>query len=202
MSLDSPSCSIDRAPVQDGKMHFAKLDDSPMFRQQIQCMEENAEIIREKSLKFYKGCRKYTFEQNIIRVGFVQQTSIDSDSTSRSYWSPQRRVFIPSSNSAAESQSSTWQYSPNPALQNNLRGTGRPHSTGSSNQGTGTASGNYSKSRQQTPSRFGGNIHTLKRDEGDSKFNNRNAFWNGNSTQNRDIAGTCASSWLLQTSGA
>ncbi|KAA8540623.1 hypothetical protein F0562_024458 [Nyssa sinensis] len=60
MSLDSPSCGIDRAPVQDGKMHFTKLDDSPMFRQQIQCMEENAEIIREKSLKFYKGCRKYT----------------------------------------------------------------------------------------------------------------------------------------------
>ncbi|XAR64335.1 hypothetical protein NMG60_11024637 [Bertholletia excelsa] len=41
-------------------MHFAKLDDSPMFRKQIQCMEESAESLREKSLKFYKGCRKYT----------------------------------------------------------------------------------------------------------------------------------------------
>ncbi|PSR84610.1 ADP-ribosylation factor GTPase-activating protein [Actinidia chinensis var. chinensis] len=41
-------------------MHFAKLDDSPMFRKQIQCLEENAESLRERSLKFYKGCRKYT----------------------------------------------------------------------------------------------------------------------------------------------
>ncbi|XP_017970795.1 PREDICTED: ADP-ribosylation factor GTPase-activating protein AGD3 [Theobroma cacao] len=41
-------------------MHFAKLDDSPMFRKQIQCMEESAELLRERSLKFYKGCRKYT----------------------------------------------------------------------------------------------------------------------------------------------
>ncbi|KAK9277441.1 hypothetical protein L1049_006984 [Liquidambar formosana] len=41
-------------------MHFAKLDDSPMFRKQIQCFEESAESLRERSLKFYKGCRKYT----------------------------------------------------------------------------------------------------------------------------------------------
>ncbi|XP_022725760.1 ADP-ribosylation factor GTPase-activating protein AGD3-like isoform X3 [Durio zibethinus] len=41
-------------------MHFAKLDDSPMFRKQIQCMEESAELLRERSLRFYKGCRKYT----------------------------------------------------------------------------------------------------------------------------------------------
>lgn len=41
-------------------MHFAKLDDSPMFRKQIQCLEEGAESLRERSLKFYKGCRKYT----------------------------------------------------------------------------------------------------------------------------------------------
>ncbi|XP_049932042.1 ADP-ribosylation factor GTPase-activating protein AGD3-like isoform X11 [Nymphaea colorata] len=40
--------------------HFAKLDDSPMFRNQIQLMEESAEALRERSLKFYKGCRKYT----------------------------------------------------------------------------------------------------------------------------------------------
>ncbi|KAL5858882.1 hypothetical protein ACOSQ4_000178 [Xanthoceras sorbifolium] len=42
------------------KMQFAKLDDSPMFRQQIQCMEESAEALRGRCLKFYKGCRKYT----------------------------------------------------------------------------------------------------------------------------------------------
>ncbi|XP_057949789.1 ADP-ribosylation factor GTPase-activating protein AGD3 [Malania oleifera] len=41
-------------------MHFAKLDDSPMFRKQIQMLEESAESLRERSLKFYKGCRKYT----------------------------------------------------------------------------------------------------------------------------------------------
>ncbi|XP_010250532.1 PREDICTED: ADP-ribosylation factor GTPase-activating protein AGD3-like isoform X2 [Nelumbo nucifera] len=41
-------------------MHFTKLDDSPMFRKQIQCLEENAESLRERSLKFCKGCRKYT----------------------------------------------------------------------------------------------------------------------------------------------
>ncbi|XP_019441572.1 PREDICTED: ADP-ribosylation factor GTPase-activating protein AGD3-like isoform X1 [Lupinus angustifolius] len=43
-------------------MHFSKLDDSPMFRKQIQCMEEGVESLRERSLKFYKGCRKYTEE--------------------------------------------------------------------------------------------------------------------------------------------
>ncbi|GKU96269.1 hypothetical protein SLEP1_g9518 [Rubroshorea leprosula] len=42
------------------KMHFSELDDSPMFRKQIQGMEESAEAFRERSLKFYKGCRKYT----------------------------------------------------------------------------------------------------------------------------------------------
>ncbi|XP_062110861.1 ADP-ribosylation factor GTPase-activating protein AGD3 isoform X2 [Humulus lupulus] len=41
-------------------MLFSKLDDSPMFRKQIQCLEESAESLRERSLKFYKGSRKYT----------------------------------------------------------------------------------------------------------------------------------------------
>ncbi|KAM1025470.1 hypothetical protein TB2_038013 [Malus domestica] len=41
-------------------MHFAKLDDSPMFRQQIQGLEESAESLRGRCYKFYKGCRKYT----------------------------------------------------------------------------------------------------------------------------------------------
>ncbi|KAK1270431.1 ADP-ribosylation factor GTPase-activating protein AGD3 [Acorus gramineus] len=45
---------------QGFNMHFTKLDDSPMFRKQIQTLEENAESLRERSLKFYKGCRKYT----------------------------------------------------------------------------------------------------------------------------------------------
>ncbi|CAL1355205.1 unnamed protein product [Linum trigynum] len=41
-------------------MHFAKLDDSPMFRKQILSLEDSAESLRERCLKFYKGCRKYT----------------------------------------------------------------------------------------------------------------------------------------------
>ncbi|ONM03407.1 Discolored-paralog2 [Zea mays] len=41
-------------------MYFAKLDDSPMFRTQIQSLEESAELLRERCLKFHKGCRKYT----------------------------------------------------------------------------------------------------------------------------------------------
>uniref|UniRef100_A0A6V7QZE0 ADP-ribosylation factor GTPase-activating protein AGD3-like n=1 Tax=Ananas comosus var. bracteatus TaxID=296719 RepID=A0A6V7QZE0_ANACO len=42
-------------------MYLSKLDDSPMFRkQQIQSLEESAESLRERCLKFYKGSRKYT----------------------------------------------------------------------------------------------------------------------------------------------
>ncbi|XP_044493333.1 ADP-ribosylation factor GTPase-activating protein AGD1-like isoform X2 [Mangifera indica] len=41
-------------------MQFAKLDDSPMFRQQIQLMEESADVLRGRCLRFYKGSRKYT----------------------------------------------------------------------------------------------------------------------------------------------
>lgn len=41
-------------------MHLGKLDDSPMFRQQVQCLEESAESLRDRCQKFYKGCRKYT----------------------------------------------------------------------------------------------------------------------------------------------
>lgn len=33
----------------------------PFFMKQIQCLEESAESLRERSLKFYKGCRKYTY---------------------------------------------------------------------------------------------------------------------------------------------
>ncbi|KAK9668971.1 hypothetical protein RND81_13G099900 [Saponaria officinalis] len=42
------------------KMSFLKLDDSPMFRTQLQCLEESAELLKDRSLKFYKGCHKYT----------------------------------------------------------------------------------------------------------------------------------------------
>ncbi|KAK2445222.1 ADP-ribosylation factor GTPase-activating protein AGD3 [Trifolium repens] len=41
-------------------MNFAKLNDSPMFRQQLQSLEESSESLRSRCWKFYKGCRKYT----------------------------------------------------------------------------------------------------------------------------------------------
>ncbi|KAK7318336.1 hypothetical protein RJT34_03035 [Clitoria ternatea] len=41
-------------------MRFANLDDTPMFRQQLQCLEESAESLRVRCCKFFKGCRKYT----------------------------------------------------------------------------------------------------------------------------------------------
>ncbi|KAL9688386.1 hypothetical protein QQ045_032807 [Rhodiola kirilowii] len=55
-------------------MQFSKLDDSPMFRQQIQTLEESAELLRERVLKFYKGCRKYSEgirERREIDVNFA-----------------------------------------------------------------------------------------------------------------------------------
>ncbi|XP_019416188.1 PREDICTED: ADP-ribosylation factor GTPase-activating protein AGD1-like [Lupinus angustifolius] len=41
-------------------MYFQKLQDSPMFRQQLQIMEESSEALRSRCWKFYKGCQKYT----------------------------------------------------------------------------------------------------------------------------------------------
>lgn len=66
---------------------------------------------------------------------------------------------------------------PNPSLQDTLRGgTGRSATTPSPEQSKPVSG------RKQAP-RFGGNIHTLKHEDDDSRFNDRNTFWNGNSTQ-------------------
>ncbi|KAI5068638.1 hypothetical protein GOP47_0016983 [Adiantum capillus-veneris] len=43
-------------------MHFGKLDDSPMFRKQLHASEESADALKDRCLRFYKGCRKYTEE--------------------------------------------------------------------------------------------------------------------------------------------
>ncbi|GFP80713.1 UBX domain-containing protein 4 [Phtheirospermum japonicum] len=89
-----------------------------------------------------------------------------------------RSVTSPSA--AQESQTGIWQYGPNASLENTPRNEGGRlnSSMQSSNQGT-TPSSSSSKG-----SRFGANIHTLKHDDDDdSRFNDRNAFWNGNSTQ-------------------
>ncbi|KAL0322728.1 UNVERIFIED_CONTAM: Plant UBX domain-containing protein 11 [Sesamum angustifolium] len=82
-----------------------------------------------------------------------------------------------------ESQNGVWQYSPNPSLQNALRDRGRPSPINSSDT-SGRSSNSSSVRKQQTSRSFGGNIHTLKHDDDDdSRPNDRNAFWNGNSTQ-------------------
>ncbi|XP_059643691.1 ADP-ribosylation factor GTPase-activating protein AGD3-like [Cornus florida] len=60
MRFGSNECGFSEDQMQEGTMQFPKLDDSPMFRQQVQYMEESGDTLREKSLKFYKGCRKYT----------------------------------------------------------------------------------------------------------------------------------------------
>ncbi|XP_031494317.1 ADP-ribosylation factor GTPase-activating protein AGD2-like isoform X2 [Nymphaea colorata] len=41
-------------------VHFPKLEDSPMFRDQVNLLEENAEQLRDRCQRFYKGCKKFT----------------------------------------------------------------------------------------------------------------------------------------------
>eukprot|EP00262_Sarcandra_glabra_P007167 TRINITY_DN19792_c0_g1_i1.p1 TRINITY_DN19792_c0_g1~~TRINITY_DN19792_c0_g1_i1.p1 ORF type:complete len:554 (-),score=94.29 TRINITY_DN19792_c0_g1_i1:278-1939(-) len=89
------------------------------------------------------------------------------------------------SSSSLESSSNNglWQYRPNPALPNYISGGERPYQTYSPNLGSTSTGENVSKSRKLSSSHFGSNIHTLKHDEDDVPFKDRNAFWNGNSTQ-------------------
>ncbi|KAK9932484.1 hypothetical protein M0R45_019721 [Rubus argutus] len=76
-----------------------------------------------------------------------------------------------SSSSGEQSQNGMWQYSPNPTLQRNFT------------QSTSESGRNEGERRRPPASRFGSNIHTLKHDEDDERFSDRNKFWNGNSTQ-------------------
>lgn len=89
-----------------------------------------------------------------------------------------------SSNTQEESQSGNRQYSPIPRQQNNLPGTERPYVPYSPNRST-PSTGRTDNSRRPSTSRFGSgsNIHTLRHDDDDSQFNDRNSFWNGNNTQ-------------------
>ncbi|EYU32759.1 hypothetical protein MIMGU_mgv1a007676mg [Erythranthe guttata] len=122
-------------------------------------------------------------------------TDTASSNASEGYWASVRRILsyanpfsylgrgASSPSASPEPQSGLWQYSPNPSLQNNLRDGGGPSPAIPSEQSGPGTSGENSRKRQQS-ARFGGNIHTLKHDEeDDSRFNDRNAFWNGNSTQ-------------------
>ncbi|KAI3459753.1 hypothetical protein Pfo_016416 [Paulownia fortunei] len=131
------------------------------------------------------------------RGGSLQYQTYSSNdagslNASDGYWASVRRILsyvnpfsylsrsASSSSDAQESQSGIWQYSPNASLQNTLRDGGRPFPMHSSDPST-SSSGSNSKRQQTSP--LGANIHTLKHDDDDSRFNDRNAFWNGNSTQ-------------------
>ncbi|XWS09290.1 hypothetical protein CRYUN_Cryun40dG0073100 [Craigia yunnanensis] len=87
-----------------------------------------------------------------------------------------------SSTTGQESRSGIWEYGPNPTLQNNLAGPNRTNSPDSPNTNISTVKGD-NRNKRPTTSRYGSNIHTLKRDEDDDRFTDRNPLWNGNSTQ-------------------
>ncbi|MED6125064.1 hypothetical protein PIB30_064952 [Stylosanthes scabra] len=59
-SFDPLTQQLQQQQQHPQNMYFAKLQDSPMFRQQLQNMEEGAESLRTRCWRFYKGCKKYT----------------------------------------------------------------------------------------------------------------------------------------------
>ncbi|RZC50855.1 hypothetical protein C5167_019283 [Papaver somniferum] len=80
-----------------------------------------------------------------------------------------------------------WQYRPNPDLRNQLSGPERTNIPYSPNTNTTGTNQNTSKSSKPTVSGFGSsNVHTLnnyRNDDGPASPNDRNTFWNGNSTE-------------------
>ncbi|XP_009762764.1 plant UBX domain-containing protein 11 [Nicotiana tabacum] len=80
------------------------------------------------------------------------------------------------SDTAQGSQNSIWQYGPNPTPQNNQTLARKPYQTP-------ITSTSNNRSTKPASSRFGSNIHTLKHDEDENQFGDKNTFWNGNSTQ-------------------
>ncbi|MCD9640777.1 hypothetical protein HAX54_026306 [Datura stramonium] len=80
------------------------------------------------------------------------------------------------SNTAQDSQDSIWQYGPSPTPQNNQTLVRKPFQTPIT-----TTTNN--RGRKPASSCFGSNIHTLKHDEDENQFGDKNTFWNGNSTQ-------------------
>jgi len=98
-----------------------------------------------------------------------------------SYFNPFSYFSGTSTNQDSMSKDSVWQYGPNPSLQSAFKG-------GSQNSSYMPRSDKPGKDQQASSSSkvekkgWGSNIHTLKHDE-DESFRDRNAFWNGNSTQ-------------------
>ncbi|CAA6660124.1 unnamed protein product [Spirodela intermedia] len=70
-----------------------------------------------------------------------------------------------------------------PAFQGNPSGAERSYRPYASNKGTPQAGSSSSTTRNQAPARAGSNIHTLRDVEGEDPSNDRNLFWNGNSTE-------------------
>ncbi|KAB5548389.1 hypothetical protein DKX38_011795 [Salix brachista] len=87
------------------------------------------------------------------------------------------------SSSSGQAQSGSWEHGPDSTSQNNTPRLDRPFSRYSPNQNSSSTGRNDSKGKQPTTSHVGSNIHTLKHDEDDSRFSERNSFWNGNSTE-------------------
>ncbi|OWM67400.1 hypothetical protein CDL15_Pgr019860 [Punica granatum] len=81
-----------------------------------------------------------------------------------------------SSSSGHDSIAGMWENRPNHNLWDDYAAQERPYSRDSTPQGT-------IRSRRLTTSQFGSNIHTLKDDDDETRFKDRNSFWNGNSTQ-------------------
>ncbi|XP_006364695.1 plant UBX domain-containing protein 11 [Solanum tuberosum] len=80
------------------------------------------------------------------------------------------------SNTAEDSRDSIWQYGPNSTPQNNQTLVSKQFQTP-------VTSTTNNRGRKPASSSFGSNIHTLKHDEDENQFGDRNTFWNGNSTQ-------------------
>ncbi|EPS74190.1 hypothetical protein M569_00569, partial [Genlisea aurea] len=112
----------------------------------------------------------------------------DSWIANEGYWASLRKIlsyvnpfsYLPRNSSSQNDPQSISQYRPNPSSRytGGDESTFRPFDTSDT-----SADSSRNRSRRPPSSGFGANIHTLKHDEDDDRFNDRNAFWNGNSTQ-------------------
>ncbi|CAN6483124.1 unnamed protein product [Victoria cruziana] len=75
-----------------------------------------------------------------------------------------------------------WQHGSDPAGRSALP-TAIPFQNYPSNAGVPSSSATSGSTVKKAPSSWGSNVHTLRHDDEDSAFRDRNAFWNGNSTQ-------------------
>jgi len=98
-----------------------------------------------------------------------------------SYFNPFSYFSGTSTNQDSMSRDSVWQYGPNPSLQSAFKD-GSQNSSYMSRSNTPGKDQKSSGNSKVEKKGWGSNIHTLNHDE-DESFRDRNAFWNGNSTQ-------------------